>query len=249
MDIIDKSSPTPLYHQLLKILREKIEKGVWKPGDTIPTEEEIKEKYGVSRTTIRQAILTLVSDGYLRREKAKGTIVISATGRMRFTGGLISFSEEMNQKNISHFSHIIDQRIVAANADIAARLHLEEGAQVYYIKRVRYLQGQPYLMDEHFIPYDLCPGIETIYQENTSLYHMLEDTYHFNLHHGQFQFEPATPPTKEMIDLLEITPTTGLILAERVVFSRQEVALDYFKAYIHGKFSIDVVKSPELIKG
>lgn len=249
MDIIDKRIPTPLYYQLETIIKEKIEKGVWKTGETIPTENEIMEKYEVSRTTVRQAILALVNEGYLRREKSKGTIVTSPTGRMRFVGSLISFSEEMNQKGIAHFSHIIDQRIVGANADISAKLKLEEGEQVYYIKRIRYLQGQPYLMDEHFIPYRFCPGIETKYQENTSLYQLLEGTYDFNLHHGQIEFEAVNPPTKEMVELLEIYPATSLILAERIVYSNKEVALDYFKAYIHGKFSIDVLKSAELARG
>ncbi len=249
MDIIDKSIPTPLYYQLQQIIKEKIEKGVWRPGENIPTENEIMQKYEVSRTTARQAILALVNDGYLRREKSKGTIVTSPTGRKSLVGGLISFSEEMSQKGIAHFSKILDQRVVAANSDIAAKLQLSEGAPIYYLKRIRYLQGQPYLMDEHFIPYHLCPGIETKYQENTSLYQLLEGTYKFNLHHGQIEFEPVSPPTKEMIDLLEIYSTTNLILAERIVYSEKDVPLDYFKAYIHGKFSIDVLKSTDLQKG
>ena len=37
MDALDKSNPTPLYYQLKQILKEGIEKGVWKPGETIPT--------------------------------------------------------------------------------------------------------------------------------------------------------------------------------------------------------------------
>ena len=66
MDTIDKSIPTPLYYQLLQILEEKIKNGTWKPGDTIPTELEIMQQYGISRATVRQAILTLVNMGYLR---------------------------------------------------------------------------------------------------------------------------------------------------------------------------------------
>jgi GntR family transcriptional regulator len=249
VDIIDKSIPTPLYYQLLTIIKEKIEKGVWKPGDTIPTEMEIMEKYAVSRTTVRQAILSLVNDGYLKREKSKGTIVTSPTGRMRFVGSLISFTKEMSQKGISHFSRIIDRRIITANADIAKKLQLQEGDQVYYMQRIRYLQGQPYLYDEHFIPYYLCPGIESAYQENTSLYQLLESSYKLNLHHGQIEFEPVHPPNREMIDILEVHPTTSLILAERIVYSEMEVALDYFKAYIRGKFSIDVVNTAGMLLG
>lgn len=241
MDNIDKTIPVPLYYQLLTIIKENIEKGVWKPGQTIPTEIELMERYGISRSTTRQAILALVNDGYLRREKRRGTIVASPTGRMRFIGSLISFSEEMNSKGISHYSRILDQKLLSANPNIARKLGLNIGTAVYYLKRVRYVSDQPFLIDEHFIPHSLCPGIEEKYKENTSLYHLLKTEYQFNLHHGQIEFEPIAPPSQEVIDLLEVEFTTSLLYVERIVYSEKNVALDYFSATIHGKFAIDVI--------
>jgi GntR family transcriptional regulator len=225
------------------IIKKNIENGVWKPGETIPTEHELMEQYGISRSTIRQAILALVNDGYLRREKSKGTIVTSPTGRMRFVGSLISFSEEMDSKGIVHYSHILDQKQIAADENVARKLRLEVGTPVYYLKRVRQVNDAPFLIDEHFIPYALCPGIENKYNENTSLYQLLRLEYKFNLHHGQIEFQPIAPPSKEAIELLNIYPTTSLLFVERIVYSEKDVALDYFTATIHGKFAIDVVNA------
>jgi GntR family transcriptional regulator len=241
VDKIDKSIPTPLYYQLLQILEEKIANGTWKPGDTIPTELEIMQQYGISRSTVRQAILALVNMGYLRREKSKGTIVKSPTGRVRFVGSLISFSEEMRRKGISHSSRILDQRIIPADAHIAGKLNLQVGDEVYFLRRVRYLGDSPFLIDVHYIPHALCPGIDSRYKENTSLYDLLRTEYKFNLHHGQIEFEAVSPPSKEVIDLLEVYSTTSLIMAERIVYSEKETPLDYFNAIIHGKFSIDIM--------
>ena len=196
MDTIDKNTPVPLYYQLLVILKKNIENGVWKPGQTIPTEIELIAQYGISRTTIRQAILALVNEGYLRREKSKGTIVTSPTGRMRFVGSLISFSEEMDSKGVHHFSHILDQKIITADENVAKKLRLDIGTPVYYLKRVRYVNEEPFLIDEHFIPYSLCKGIEKKYEDNTSLYQLLKMDYHLNLHHGQIEFEPIAPAVK-----------------------------------------------------
>ena len=187
-----------------------------------------------------------MNDGYLRRAKSKGTIVTSPTGRLRFVGSLMSFSEEMERKGIVHSSKILDQKIIPADEAISKKLNLSTGAEVYYLKRIRYLDDKPYLVDEHFIPYHLCPGIETTYRENTSLYHLLQTEYSFNLHHGEIEFEPITPPSKEVIDLLNIYSTTNLIYVERIVRSEEEVPLDFFRAIMHGKFSIDVVSSAEL---
>jgi GntR family transcriptional regulator len=243
MDILDKNNPTPLYYQLKQILKEKIDNGVWKPGDTIPTENDIMAQYGISRSTVRQAILSLAHEGFLRREKSKGTIVTSQTGRIHFVGSLISFSEEMQRDGIHHFSRVLEQKIIPADKDIASKLNIPDFSDVYFLKRVRYVLDQPFLVDEHYIPYRLCTGIENRYQENTSLYQLLQTEYGFNLHHGQIQFEPISPPSKEITDLLDIYPTTNLTFAERIVYSDKEIPLDYFKAYINGRFSIDVVKS------
>jgi len=243
MDKLDKTIPTPLYYQLLIILKEKIENGFWKPGDTIPTEQELMEQYGISRSTTRQAILALVNDGYLHREKSKGTIVSSPTGRMRFVGSLMSFSEEMDNKKIPHYSHILDQQVVPANEVVAEKFKIALGSPVYFLKRVRYLNDRPFLLDEHFIPCNLCPGIEEKYKDNTSLYQLLKVDYHFNLHHGQIEFEPIVPASKEVIDLLKVHPTTSLLFVSRMVYSDQDIPLDYFTAIIHGKFTIDVIST------
>ncbi len=244
LDQIDKTNPTPLYYQLQEILREKIQLGVWKPGETIPTENEFIVQYGISRSTVRQAVLALVIDGYLKREKSKGTIVTSTNGRKDLIGSLMSFTAEMNMKGIPHSSKLINQYVTRADAILAAKLELTEGSEVYYVKRVRYANDRPFLFDEHFIPYYLVPGIELKYRENTSLYSLLQDEYQFNLHHGQIILEPATPPSGEVSEYLKLTSSASLILAERIVYSESNVVLDYFKAYVHGKFSIDMVNQP-----
>jgi GntR family transcriptional regulator len=243
LDKLDKSIPTPLYYQLLIILKEKIESGVWKPGDIIPTEQELMEQYDISRSTTRQAILALVNDGYLHREKSKGTIVSSPTGRMRFVGSLMSFSEEMDSKKIPHYSQIIGQEVLPASEAIAEKFDIKPGSSVYHLKRIRFVNDRPFLLDEHFIPYYLCQGIEEKYKNNTSLYKLLKLEYNFNLHHGQIEFEPVVPTSKEVIDLLKVNPTTSLLYVARMVYSDQDVPLDYFTAIIHGKFSIDVIST------
>ncbi len=114
---------------------------------------------------------------------------------------------------------------------------------MYYLKRVRFLNDRPFLLDEIFIPYYLCNVIEEKYKNNTSLYQLLKVEYNFNLHHGQIEFEPIVPGSKEVIDLLKVNPTTSLLYVSRMVYSEQDVPLDYFSAIIHGKFSIDVIST------
>ncbi len=65
MKSIDRNSPIPLYYQVKQSLLEYLENGTWKPGDLVPSEQELQEAYGVSRITVRQALSELTHEGRL----------------------------------------------------------------------------------------------------------------------------------------------------------------------------------------
>jgi len=72
---VERGSGTPLYRQVAAILRDRIEKGLFRPGERIPTEYELCDQFGVSRISIRQALAELVHDGLLHRRQGSGTYV------------------------------------------------------------------------------------------------------------------------------------------------------------------------------
>jgi GntR family transcriptional regulator of arabinose operon len=72
---LDHNSNTPLYLQLKSLIIEKIRNGELKPGCFIQTEDELCQKYGISRYPVRQALGELVDEGYLQRTRGKGTII------------------------------------------------------------------------------------------------------------------------------------------------------------------------------
>lgn len=73
--LLDQHSADPLHHQLQRIFIRKIESGEWPHGYQLEGEMTSSSKYGVSRATVRQAILALVNQGYLTRKQGKGTFV------------------------------------------------------------------------------------------------------------------------------------------------------------------------------
>lgn len=76
---IRPDSPVALYTQLVRQLRAKIESGEWGPGARVPSEIELAREYGISRGTVRQAMVRLHSDGLLERAPGKGTYVANRT--------------------------------------------------------------------------------------------------------------------------------------------------------------------------
>jgi len=75
---IDRSLPIPVYYQLKVLIQKQIESGELRPGDKVLTEAELCERYGISRTPVRQALLDLVREGVLTRRAGRGTFVIPA---------------------------------------------------------------------------------------------------------------------------------------------------------------------------
>jgi ABC-type glycerol-3-phosphate transport system substrate-binding protein len=75
MDDIDKSVPIPLYYQLKQMIKNDIEKGEYKPGDRLPTEQELCERFDISRQPVRHALTELVYEGILYRKPGRGTFV------------------------------------------------------------------------------------------------------------------------------------------------------------------------------
>jgi ABC-type glycerol-3-phosphate transport system substrate-binding protein len=79
MSNIDRNSPIPIYHQLKTLIREKVESGVWRPGDSIPTEQRLCQLFGISRSPVRQALNELAYEGLLVRRPGLGTFVRDET--------------------------------------------------------------------------------------------------------------------------------------------------------------------------
>lgn len=103
--MINKYSNVPLYSQLKNIIIEKIENGEYPPDSKIPSEQDLCELYSISRPTVRQAVSELTNNGYLYKEKGKGTFVskprslISAKSYSGFTDSILD-NEITNEREI-----------------------------------------------------------------------------------------------------------------------------------------------------
>jgi len=76
MELIDREDHQKLYLQLYEILKKKIESSEWPVGSQIPTEEDLCKIFNVSRATVRNAVMELVRQGYLKRQQAKVPLYI-----------------------------------------------------------------------------------------------------------------------------------------------------------------------------
>ncbi len=243
--MINRDVPIPLYYQLQQLIKGSIETGEFKPGDSLPTEMELMQKYKISRATVRQAILQLVNEGYLRRIKSKGTFVTTPPDKSRFIGSLKGFAQEMQEKGVPFFTKVLDCRIVSAPHKVSEKLQIATGDSVFFLKRLRFVQGDPVLIVEGYIPSLLCPGIEGENFEKKSLYDILEAKYGIVLHHGRREFEPVMPVDNKEAAFLKIHSRTPILYIESVVYTKENLPVEYVEIKIKGKFVVDLLQPGE----
>jgi GntR family transcriptional regulator len=97
MNNLSRQSKLPLYQQLYDILRGELTRGQWKPGDMLPPESELMQRFEVSRITVRQVLDMLVRDGLIYRQQGRGTYVAHPTIEQTQVR-IVSFTEDMLQR-------------------------------------------------------------------------------------------------------------------------------------------------------
>ncbi len=151
---LDRSSPLPLYYQLRNVLLQQIESGALLPGDTVPTERELIDRYRVSRITVRQALNSLMADGLLYRQRGLGTFVRKSRIEQELSS-LTGFSEEMVSRGLVPGAKLISAEMVEADGAIAAKLSIAPGLRVFRMVRVRLADGEPMALDVNYTPGDI----------------------------------------------------------------------------------------------
>ncbi len=142
MTTLDRNSPVPLYYQVKQNLLEKLDNGTWKPGDLVPSEQELQESYGVSRITVRQALTELTHEGRFERHRGQGTFVANRP-LVHNPAKRISISELMRQQDIEPEWQIRQRDFVTPLPNIQEQLGVRSNSKVYYVDYLLYADKEP----------------------------------------------------------------------------------------------------------
>ena len=148
----------PVYIQIHDEIHEAIEAGRWVPGDKIPAERELAEQFGVSRMTLRQAVMMLVDEGILERRVGSGTYVAERKVQEQLNG-VTSFTEMMAAAGKVATSRTISFHIGKASNSEQEQLQLGDDDQVLRMERVRYGNDEPIAFEVASIPASLVDGL------------------------------------------------------------------------------------------
>lgn len=132
-----KKGPIPLYYQLERDLRKRIQSGEFENKKPFPTERGLCDEYEVSRTTVRQAVMILESEGLLKREQGRGTF-IAGRDKEDISYRLYGYTDDVFLVGSRTKLDLIERKQVRLDPRTAADMELDEGDEVIRFKGIRY---------------------------------------------------------------------------------------------------------------
>ena len=148
---IDPSSITPMYKQVAGIISEGIRTGELKVGEKLPSEFELMKDFNVSRVTIRGAISELVTDGLLVRSQGKGTFV-APQKKLQSANDTTGLTDSCRQAGKVLKSQVLSVEYAYPTHADSEFLAVDESQQVIEIKRLRYIDGHPSILETLYFP-------------------------------------------------------------------------------------------------
>jgi GntR family transcriptional regulator len=206
----------PKHLQLREILIDLIE-GSLQVEEPIPSERELSTRYGVARMTVRQAVESLVAEGRLFKVTGKGTFV--ARPKVDLQARLTSFGEEMSRRGMSASSTVLAFTLVRANAHLARELACEPGADLVYLKRLRFADDAPMAVETTWLPHKLVPTMLDR-QAPESLYTTLAEDFALVPDWGEDTIE-AGSADPELANFLCVRNNSAVLHIERHSYAGQ----------------------------
>lgn len=199
MDAIDRSSPLPLWAQVLSDLRERLDDG--EITEEFPTDNELIAHYEVSRHTVREAVRRLQTEGVVTRERGRGTFV-NGPKVEQATGAIYSLFRSIESLGLEQRSKVLDLS-TGSDAVAAGRLGLRSNAKLVRLERLRLVESQVLAHDTAWMPAAVAAPLLEVDFTHTALYDELAALCRVQPASGTEWITTELPPKRER-ELLEI---------------------------------------------
>lgn len=190
---LSKDGSVPLYRQLYRRLRTRVDDGELAPGDAFPTEAALMERYGVSRITVRAALDQLVRDGLIERQRGRGTFVRSDAAAPRSC--VTSFTDQMLALGREPSTELLRLEELTAEERAALDLPFAASQDVVVIDRLRSVDGAVAGLVRTYLPSAEVRELERAHFARTgrgqSLLHVLEHVCGIVLEQGEETSQPV----------------------------------------------------------
>jgi len=230
--VIRRGGDVPLFRQLSQFLDSQIEKGIYEPGDKLPSENELIREFSVSRITVRNALKDLAQKGRVYSIQGKGTFV-SQPLITNILPSMTSFSRDANARGYDPKSRVLDHAFLHSPKAVSAKLKISPGSEILYLERLMKVDDHPISVALTYIPVTALIPRQHEFLEHLLAGEGLYDNFRrfdINLAGGE-QSISAVLATEKLARQLDVEAGRALIYSERIGYDMQGVNVEFTIIY------------------
>lgn len=190
------------YLNIYNIIVNKIENKEYEPNDKLPSEKELMDEYKVSRDTVRKSLNMLEQNGYIQKNKGKGSFVLDINKFNFPVSGVVSFKELSRKLGKRIETKVEKFEYIYPNKNIKMSLELEGEDKVWKLIRSRSIDGEKVILDKDYIAQKFVENLtEEICQD--SLYEYFENVLGLRIAYAKKEItvQSATEEDKKYLDM------------------------------------------------
>lgn len=216
---IDRTSTVPLYSQIKQILIAELRGDHGEAAPTL-TEASLINRFHVSRAPVRQALKELVDEGYVVRQRAKGTFPVRGLNvRLPFSAELGGINRYLAEQGMKPTSRIVKVARVKAPEEVCQALRLQPQEELLHLQRVIFVKGSPLVWACTYLctPSDFLPTTEELEQYGT-VFPLIDKALGIRFIHGE-QHIWASAATAEEAEALAIEPGSPVLVSVTTMYT------------------------------
>src|SRR3546814_244616 len=225
MMTLQRGAGVALWRQIAETLEKDIREQVYEPGQRLPTEAELAERFSVNRHTVRRGIAFLEQEGVLRVEQGRGTFVQERMVDYRL-GKRTRFTENIQKQSRIPSGELVRAMVLPADANVAKHLHIRKGAAVVLIESIGKVDGRPISIVAHHFPAKRFPDMIEIYKRERSVTKAFAHYGIGDYTRKETRITTRLPNTNEA-RLLELPRSQPLLVTESVNIDAESRAIEY----------------------
>ena len=232
-----------LADQVYEIIVTGISNGTYPPGSLLPSENQLAERFSVSRPTIRAAFARLVERGYVKRQRGVGTFVADSPSIVNPLYHLLDVQERISARGFTPGFKQIESQIIEADKGLAEKLYVDEGSPTLNVKKVFTADGQPIIMFINFIParlFEDCLTIEQALEPGITepFFEFFSKRCGRSVKYLTSYIKPDIAKNQQLPDIFEFDdPSTPLLIIEDIGFDADDEPVFFSIEYLVGEAS------------
>jgi GntR family transcriptional regulator len=223
----------PLHSQLKELIISAIQSGAYPPGARLPSQRELCLQHNMSHMTVRRAINELVGEGYIVAVPGRGLFVKEKKviyPLENFKG----FNTVTRERGQIPSSQVLEARLLPTPPEMARNLSIPENSELVYLYRLRLINGHPVMIQQSWLPHEICPGILRFDFSIESLFNVLAKHYDIQVVES-YQTISARLATREERQHLKL-PVHGVVLTvDALEYSRTHRPVEFSSSVFHPK--------------